>query len=350
MLTLVAQTTAPLPGDRYTLSADELVLRSGPSDNHPGVLVVPPGTVLRSATGSNAAYQAVHVAQGFPIYLHAEYVEVDTTKRTVRVKGQRLNARLLPTTVGLLPVGQVDSQAGDLVLLDVEGDWVRVLAPVDLALHAPREKLTSVAIASAAPAWREFLQTREGDRAARVKDTLARQASWLAQHDAELEMDLLGSVDVVLLADEQIAYRVHQLADIGLRLGQQSPAGQRWQTLIDAVRGEQQMRAATADAVAIEQQNLATEARALALGLSYTGRGEALRIEGLVRRLTAVDSEASVFSISNGQHEYKLSAPVGVAVLPELEGNTVVLEGRMLQLMNVVGPVLVIDRVVSPGT
>jgi hypothetical protein len=350
ILTLVAQTTAPLPGDGYTLSAEELVLRSGPSDNHPGVLVLPAGSVLRQAKSGTSAYQAVHIAQGFPIYLHGAFVEVDSERQTARVVGQRVNARLLPATVGLLPVGRIDSQAGDLVLLDVEGDWVRVLAPVGLVLHAARGRLQAMANAVGAPLWQQAWDTRDSGRRARVQTEQSLQADWLVQHDAELEMDLLGSVDVTLLDDDRVALREHRLADIGRNLTEASPARDRWQTLIGAVRDEHFARSQAAGARAVEQQNLAAEARALALGLSYAGRGEALRIEGLVTRLTSSESEGAVFSISDGSRDYKLSAPNGVAVLPDLEGNTVVLEGRTLQLMNVEGPVLVIDRVVNSGS
>lgn len=357
LLALVAQTTAPLPADAYAQPSDDLVLRSGPSDSHPGVITIPGGTVLRVPLGDTGAYQRVHLARGFPIYLHGDYVDVDEEQQTALVLGRRVNARLLPTTAGLLPVGRVGAEAGPLVLLGREGDWVRVLAPVELALFAPRTALTMVSGSNAAGLWERAWQARDGERMARVAHALATDPSWLSRHDAALELRFESRVDVASLNDAQLSFRARELADLGRRLGGAEADRGRWQQLVDGVEGEQQRRldalvsqAAARAAQRVEEQNLELEAQALALGLSYHGQGQALRIEGAVSRLTSPHSEGVVFAISDGVLDFKLSAPAGVAELARLEGRTVILEGRSLQLMNVEGPVLIIDRVVDSGS
>ncbi|MFT7465372.1 MAG: hypothetical protein ACI9EF_003738 [Pseudohongiellaceae bacterium] len=356
MLALVAQTTAPLPADAFAQSNDPLVLRAGPSDSHAGVLSVPGGTVLRVVSEGTGAYQQVHLAKGFPIYLHGDFVQVDELQKTARVQGQRVNARLLPSTVGLLPVGRVGADAGELVLLGIEGDWVRVVAPVELALLAQRSALTTVSASIAADAWGRDWQSRAAGREARVAEALTTDPEWLAQHDAALELGFESRVEVPALNDAKLSFRARELAELGRRLGDGSDVRGRWQTLVNNVSREQRRRkdaveahAASLAERALADKNLLVESRALALGLAYQGQGQSQRIEGTVRRLTSADSEGVVFAISEGSREFKLSAPAGVTELALLEGRTVILEGRSLLLMNVEGTVLIVDRVVNSG-
>jgi len=357
MLTIVAQTTVPLPADSYARSQDDLVLRSGPSDSHPGVLSVPGDTILRALSEGTGTYQQVHIAAGFPVYLHGDYVSVDEAQQTATVLGQRVNARLLPCTAGLLPVGRVGADAGALVLLGVEGDWVRVLAPVELSLWATRAELATVSDGAAAAGWADSWNSRERSRMARVSDALTNDPLWLAQHDAELELGFESRVDISSLNDAKLSFRARELGKLGARLGAQGPARNTWQLLVDGVAAEQRRRrdvvaahAAALAARSLADKNLEVEAKALALGLSYQGQGQSQRIEGLIKRLTSADAEGAVFAISDGVQLYKLSAPAGVARLPTLEGRKVTLVGRSLLLMNVDGPVLIIDRVIDSGS
>lgn len=357
MLTIAAQTAVPLPADSFARSNDDLVLRAGPSDSHAGVLTVPGGTIVRAASEGTGTYQRVHLAAGFPVYLHSDYVSVDAAQQTATVLGQRVNARLLPCTAGLLPVGRVGADAGALVLLDVEGVWVRVLAPVELSLWGTRAELAAVSDGAASADWERSWQSREADRRAKVSDALAADPTWLAQHDAELELSFEARVDVSALNDAKLSFRSRELGKLGARLNAQGPARNTWQLLVDGVAAEQRRRrdvlashAAAMAARSLLDQNLEVEARALALGLSYQGQGQTQRIEGLIKRLTSADADGAVFAISDGVQEFKLSAPAGVARLPTLEGRKVTLEGRSLLLMNVDGPVLIIDRVVESGS
>ncbi|MBM3986285.1 MAG: hypothetical protein FJ296_11480, partial [Planctomycetes bacterium] len=130
-----------LPGSAWAVPAAGTVLRAGPGVDFPGVVTLDGEAVVRLGEARGASRE-VFVPQGFAIYMHADYVSVNRASATVTVTGNRVNMRLLPSTEGLLPLGQLLEGTGPLVLLEQAGDWVRVLAPVGTPLYAPAEPLT----------------------------------------------------------------------------------------------------------------------------------------------------------------------------------------------------------------
>lgn len=111
LLLLLCLPAAQLPGHTYSSPTAPLALHAGPSPGSLGVLELEAGAVLRVGL-ERGAFSEVFVPQGFPVYLHGGYVSVDRSRRTVTATGARVNVRLLPSTVGSVPVGQVGPEDG----------------------------------------------------------------------------------------------------------------------------------------------------------------------------------------------------------------------------------------------
>lgn len=355
LLVLSVQVSTPQPGRDFAVLGEDVVLRAGPTENHVGVLSLPEGSLLRVGE-ERGAFREVFVPQGFPVYLHGDFARVDRDQGQVQVLGQRVNTRLLPSTIGLLPVGQVGSDDGALDLLDVEGDWVRVVAPAGLPLYARREHLMWSGDRDGAAEWRAAHAQRARNRERRLALARAGDPNWLALHDLELELGWLAAGEARGLGDAELDRRRARLAELqqrAARLPGGETGAQQAADLLARVEAEHQRREGLAAAAAerVREQaaleaRLEAEARALDMGLRFLGRGDPVDIQGVVTRASSSTSEAEVFSISDGVRSYKLSAG-DVAELAELVGRTVVLRGRSLSLVSVDGPVLIIDEVLD---
>ena len=101
-----------------------------------------------------------------------------------------------------------------------------------------------------------------------------------------------------------------------------------------------------ADAAVVAAASLEREARTLATGLRFLGQGESVTITGRVARLSTGSDQLAIYSISDSRgRRYKLTAARDVADLSAMTDRTVTLRGRSLSLVNVSGPVLIIDQV-----
>jgi len=344
-----------LPGDLYVQAPPATVLRAGPSTHHPGVLTLPAGAVLRRAAvpaGGDPPFVPVFVPQGFPVYIHDDFVEIDAAEQRVRVIGSRVNLRLLPATEGLLPIAQL-ADGGEppvLQLLDVEGDWVRVLAPVEVPLFAAAETLAA-ADTEAAERWKQLSGTRWSRRQKAVAAFEATDPEAQARRELAIRIEQL--TQVVLQPLDEPALLAHRDALQGLLAD--LPAGESReavQAALLAVAAEQTRRTTAAATLADVERTrtreaaaLVREARALDFGLRFEGKGEPLTVEGLVTRRSSEDSALSVYSIQDAAgRSYKLSAAKAVVDLPALVGKRVVIVGRTLALVNVDGMVLIVDK------
>ncbi len=354
----VAAPVSDLPGEAFAIPAGPVVLRSGPSANHPGVLTLDDKDVVRVASSdgtSGSGYTRVFVPQGFPVYLHGDYVHVDREQQVVTVSGSRLNVRLLPATVGLLPLGQLTDDVQRLQLLDEEEDWVRVLAPVGLALYAPADQLPEAPASVASGRWTEAFGTRELRRAAAVAAHVATDPARLRDRRYEERIAVLRATVLTDLSDTQLSSRETTLSDLAREVGRPDLADA-VQRMREAVLSERQRRQAALANLAEQERerareaaNLVREANALDYGLRFLGKGDALTVQGLVSRRVSQDGEATVYSIQEGAagRLYKLSAAKEIANLETLVGKRVELAGRSLALVNVDGPVLIVDEVVK---
>jgi hypothetical protein len=342
-----------LPGSAWAVPAAGTVLRAGPGVDFPGVVTLDGDAVVRLGEARGTSRE-VFVAQGFAIYMHSDYVSVNRASATVTVTGDRVNMRLLPSTEGLLPLGQLPEGAGPLVLLEQAGDWVRVLAPVTTPLYAPAEALSPADEPTLPDRWLAAEGTREARRQAAVSSWRASDPGW--QREAALleRAERLADVDVTRLEEAALSERRAEIA----KLRQQATWAETQSALlkldqdIDAVlalrasahKAAEQVKdapvAATADA------GLRRESKMLSLGFRYSGRGESVRRAGSVHREGLED--APIYTLHTTEGEIlKLTAPQDVATLQALVGRRVELDGRKLYLATVAGPVLVIDRVVS---
>jgi hypothetical protein len=321
---VVGQVADGLPGDAYSRPAEGTVLRAGPGIDFPGVLTLDGATVVR--TGALAGtYREVFVPQGYAVYMHGDYLELNEADATVTVTGDRVNMRLLPSADGLLPIASLGKGTGPLVLLGRTGDWVRLLAPLAAPLYAADGEVGSIGAAD--PAWQ-----REAELLQRVEE--------------------LADTDVAQLPPEELAQRRKALAEIADEAAW-TGTRQAAETIRQELESAERLRTATERAadvvkrqVELDALSAQREARMLALGLRFTGRGEAVTRRGSLHREWVVDAPIYTLHTTDGEI-LKLTAAPEVATLPALVGKQVELAGRKLFLTPVRGPVLVIDRVVS---
>ncbi|RKY16457.1 MAG: hypothetical protein DRQ55_17960 [Planctomycetota bacterium] len=336
------------PTDELVVTTGPVVLHAGPGSNHPGVLELPAGALLRRGQ-THGMFVEVRVPQGFPVYLHGDYARIDLQRATVNASGERVNLRLLPSVAGTVPVGQVGEVDGELVLLDVEGSWLRVLAPLDAHLFAPSSALEAGGSASA---WEDALATRERRRTDRL---LAREVSrpgWLDDLRTQHEAQYLGRTDLVAQDDQRLDALLLELEAMqsrttsvdtqalleDLALAVKTERARRKNALDSAQRRLEAARSAA--------ENLEREARTLATGLRFLGQGDSVTITGRVARLSMSSAQLAIYSISDSRgRRFKLTAARDVADLSSLAERTVTLRGRSISLVNVSGPVLVIDQV-----
>jgi hypothetical protein len=354
LLVLTVVSASPVaegpPGAAWAQAPEGMVLHAGPGVHQAGVLTLAQPTVVRTGETSGE-FVEVFLADGFPVYLHGQFVEVDEANRRARLLADRVNLRLLPATMGLPPLGQL-SQGEELQLLDTERGWVRVLAPAHVSLWARAAELEPVAASVAAARWEQGVLSREVARQRAVAAFRATDPGWVAASRREEEAERLAAVDLGTLDAQGLSAHAVAVEDL---LGQQlrAPTRERLQQVSSAIvleQGRRQAAAATAAEQAREDAraaaNLVKEARALDMGLRFEGRGEALTLEGIVTRRASSEHEAVVYSIRDATgRTYKLSAAKEIAELPPLLGKKVVLEGRRIDLVNVDGPVLVVDKV-----
>jgi len=348
-LAVVGLQDAPqLPGDHFARPRAGTTLRAGPGPNFLGVLGVDETTVLRVGE-PQGSQRRVYVAQGYPVYFHRDFVRVSEDDREVWVEGERVNARLLPTTVGNLPVGQV-GPGGPFVLLDEEGDWLRVLAPLGLPLYADPEQLIQVDdVGSAALRFGELSETRLVRQRDEVLAWRARHPEWLAQDKLLNDLLSLAEQDFSTLSTSDIAARRAQLAefsgrvtweesrsvisDLRGRLDQVAEVRAKVERSLDEVRRQER----------IEAQSIARESRVLDLGLRYQGRGEQVSRRGrLVRHLGEGGASVYALALDDGSR-VKLTAAPDVADLTRWVDRRVEVDGRQLFLAAVSGPVVVVD-------
>lgn len=336
------------PGAAWATAPAGLVLHAGPGVNHAGVLMLDATTTVR--TGETAGeYVEVFVPDGFPAYVHGDYATVDDASQTVTIAADRVNLRLLPSTLGLPPVGHL-SAGESALLLGRERGWVRLLSPSRVGLWARAGDL-SAAGSDAAARWQQTWQQREAARSRAVAAYRATDPGWQATQRRAEQADRLAAVDLAALSDGQLGAHAAEVDE--LLAGSTGALAERVAALAVAAGLEQERRdAARARSAELQREqareaaSLVREARALDMGLRFEGRGQALVIEGLVTRRASAEQDAVVYSIRDaGGRTFKLSAARGVADLPPLLGKTVVLEGRSIELVAVQGPVLVVDKV-----
>lgn len=343
-----------LPGTAYALPAAGTVLRAGPGVDFPGVVTLDGDDVVRLGE-LRGTYREVFLPQGYAVYMHGDYVSVNRGAATVTVTGDRVNMRLLPSTEGLLPIGQLAEGTGPLVFLEQAGEWVRVLAPASAPLYAAAEALASSDDPLLPDRWLAALATRDARRQAAVDAWRAADPSWQRESSLLERAERLADVDVTRLDEAALSERRAEIA----KLRQQATWAETQSALLKldqdidqvlALRSSAQraaedvkaapLPAATADAA------LRRESKMLSLGFRYGGRGESVRRIGSVHREGTDD--APIYTLHSTEGEIlKLTAPAQVATLQALVGRRVELDGRKLYLATVTGPVLVIDRVVS---
>jgi len=364
-LQLVPATAATdnLPGTAYAKPDSGTVLRAGPGGDFAGACTLDGTTVVRVGE-LRGTFREVFVPQGFPVYMHTDFLDLSPSDATLMVSGDRVNMRLLPSADGLLPIAQCSAGAGPFVLLGVENDWARVLAPMVTPLYAPDEVLPAATdVAAAAATWAELAATRDQQRLAAVAGWRATDPAY--QREAVLldEVEALADTDLSKLDAEARAKRRVRLAELW--------AAAEWEhtrTIIGNLRSDLDAadRLAVASARATEKVrqdalaqpaapaaksslDLATlkkESRMLALGFTFRGKGEAVTRSGSVHK-EGIEG-APVYTLHGKDGEIlKLTAPAEVATLEALVGRQVELNGRRLLLTTVDGPVLVIDKVIS---
>lgn len=345
-----------LPGEAFARPQGDVVLFAGASTNHAGAYTLRPDDVVRIGAAHGDLVE-VFVPQGFAAYLHGDFLEHDVGTSRVTVRGENVNLRLLPSVLGLPPVGRISPADGPLTLLDVEHGWARVLAPLHVPLFAPRAQLPAVADGEARPRWDVLHGQRERRRLDRVEARLAVDPEQRARRAAEAELEALSLVDVTLLDEAGLTARVAALralqqrsldASLAARVGalvkdteQESSDRRMALTRVEDARREE----------AREASRVLREARILDLGLRFLGKGDDRRVEGVVNRRAVDDSEAAVYTVREDTGTvFKLSLAPELGSLASLAGKRVVLRGRTMPLMNVEGRVLIVDAFdVVPG-
>jgi hypothetical protein len=351
-----------LPGTAYARPAAGTILRSDAGRDFPGVTTLDGETVVRIGA-LLGEYREVFVPQGFAVYMHSDYLDVSASDGTVRVTGDRVNMRLLPSKDGLLPIGQLSAGTGPLVVLDRSGDWTRVLAPVVVPLYAPDAALQPMSEADAAAIWTRLHDTRrERVRAAagalREEGSLPdapeeADADTRVQEGLLVRVEQLAVMDVSRLDAAALEQRRTELQQILVRATwpeTRSVAERLRSECAQLLELRAQATGAT-DAVVrqhglADDQALRRESRMLALGLTFGGKGDPLTRQGSVHR--EGPEGAPVYTLHTTEGEIlKLTAAPEVATLEALVGKRVEVDGRRLLLLVVDGPVLVIDKLVS---
>jgi hypothetical protein len=341
-----------LPGQTFSRPVAGTVLRAGPGANFAGALTLD-GTMVVRVGELRGLYREVFVPQGYPVYMHGDYMAVTPADGTARVAGDRVNMRLLPSTEGLLPVGTLPRNTGPLVVLDRAGGWVRVLAPLTTPLYAPQKALAEFEDSTTARSrwWVQF-GDRERRRLTAVEAWRAMDPTWKNESGFTEQAEQLADTDISLLNDSKLAERrarIDHLAEqttspethaVLLQLGSE----------VDRVREARARAARAVDAVKRQQEMydaaLRREAKLLSLGFRFAGRGDVMVGKGSVHREGT--PEAPVYTLhSTGGEILKLTAPADVATLAALAGKHVELRGRRLFLTTVSGPVLVIDEIID---
>ncbi|MGQ0551931.1 MAG: hypothetical protein ACT4PU_01770 [Planctomycetota bacterium] len=343
---------APLPGTEWSLPEPGTVLRAGPSAEHAGVLTLDGATVVRLGE-LRGSFRQVFVPQGFPVFMHEDYLAIKPSEATATVTGDRVNLRLLPSTEGLAPLGQLARGSGPLVLLErTGGGWARLLAPSAIPLYAPVTSVTGSDLPDARSRWDRSVLDRETRREAALESWRARDPNWQKEMELLSRTERLAEIDVTSLDAPGLAQRRAQLEEI--------TRGATWSQTLELagklredVGQVETLRAQASRALDQVQQRqaqddagLRREARMLGLGLRFSGRGQATARQGSVHREGLGD--APIYTLHGADGEIlKLTASADIATLEALVGRHVSIEGRRLQLLNVIGPVLVIDKVVS---
>ncbi|HTE07050.1 MAG TPA: hypothetical protein VK824_12730, partial [Planctomycetota bacterium] len=104
-LTPAPAVAANLPGTTFAQPPAGTVLRAGAGADFPGAITLDGKTVVRVGE-LHGTYREVFVPQGFPVYMHTDYLVLSPADATATVKGDRVNMRLLPSAEGLLPIAQ----------------------------------------------------------------------------------------------------------------------------------------------------------------------------------------------------------------------------------------------------
>ena len=354
MLILPAfQSADPLPGTVFSVPESGTVLRSGPGDDYVGVLTLDGRTVVRLGE-LRGTYREVFVPQGFPIYLHGDYVETFPQDAQARVTASRVNMRLLPATEGNIPLGQLGVESGRLELLGIENGWVRVMAPLRVPLFAPAEFVSATNAADARSRWLADTTTREIRRVRAADTWRSSDPQWQALMDFRKRLAQAATVDPAAL-DTAALTQHGMLLD---RLAGEAPDDAAMDDVLRLQeRLDQHLEVEARVAQRIEQlrrseglaaQQLADEARILSLGLSFKRHGEAVTRRGRVKANHG-EAESVIYTLhptAEAEGEVlKLSASPEVANLATLVGKEVTLTGRRLTLNSVEGPVMVVHRV-----
>jgi len=341
-----------LPGSAYSLPARGIALHSDAGHDFPEVFSLDGQTVVR--TGAlRGTYREVFVPQGFAVYMHRDYLKLDQAQGTATVTGNRVNMRLLPSLEGLPAVGTLSSPTGPLVVLEQSGDWVRVLAPVQVALYALDSEVPPTTDPAAPDRWRALYASRETRRQV-ASETLHRaDPEWQRESELQSRVEALAQVDVTALDPGALDGRRAQLDELAgqAHWTQTLAAIESLRREIDSVRALRAAASQATAAVARGQSNsdelARRESQLLMLGFRYKGKGTPVTREGLVQ--ADGPAAAPVYTLRAADGEIlKLTAPSEVAKLADLAGRRVQLDGRRLFLTLVDGPVLVIDRVTDP--
>ena len=338
-----------LPGSDYSIPAKGLALHSDAGQDFPEVLVLDGQTVVRIGA-SKGVYREVFVPQGFAVYMHSDYLDVDRTQGTAMVTGERVNMRLLPSRDGLPTVGTLSRPTGPLVVLEETGEWVRVLAPVVVPLYAESTALQATSDAGAAERWKALYASRDARRRSTVDSW--NRADPEFQRESELlgKVEALAQVDVTTLSSGALTQRRTQLDQIASEAHwtQTQSAVETLRREIDSVQALRTTSDSSVAKVAEAQTGpdalMRRESRLLLLGFRYKGKGMPVNREGVVQ--ADGPAAAPVYTLRAPDGELlKLTAPADVARLPDLAGKRVQIDGRRLFLALIDGPVLVIDRV-----
>ena len=344
-----------MPGSAYSIPAKGVALHSDAGQDFPQVFSLDGQTVVRIGA-VKGIYREVFVPQGFAVYMHRDYLQVDPSDGTATVTGDRVNMRLLPSTDGLLPIGQLSRPTGPLVVLEQAGDWVRILAPVQVPLYALDTEVPATGDGNAAERWKALYAARDSRRAGTADAVRKADPEWLKEQELLGRVEALAQVDITTLTPKALAQRRAELDEIAgeTHWTQTHSAIESLRREIDSVHALRVAADGSASKVAQAQTGpigstapdelMRRESRLLLLGFRYKGKGLPVTREGVIN--ADGPAAAPVYTIRGSDGELlKLTAPTEVAKLAELTGKRVTLDGRRLFLGPVEGPVLVIDRV-----
>jgi hypothetical protein len=354
LLPAAAAQVDSLPGSAFSIPAKGLSLRSDAGQDFAEVLSLDGQTTVRIGA-VKGVYREVFVPQGFAVYMHGDYLQIDRAQGTATVTGDRVNMRLLPSRDGLPPVGTLSRPSGPLVVLEETGEWVRVLAPVVVPLFAPQEQVPATSDAGAGDRWRTLYATRDARRQATVASLTRADPEFQRESELLGRVEAMAQVDVTTLTPTAMAERRAQLDQIAgeAKWTQTQSAVESLRRELDTVRTLRATSEASVAKVAQAQTSpdamLIRESRLLLLGFRYKGKGTPVSREGVVQ--ADGPAAAPVYTLRAPDGEVlKLTVPAEVAKLAELSGKRVQIDGRRLFLALVDGPVLVIDRVTVAGT